>query len=236
MQEDLTLAKFASPHAHDKRPCLTHLGTAGYIYAQIFNPDGSKAPMPIKKLTDSHLTAIDMAVALGKSAAEVTRQLAEGIPSAVDEDGQTHTLPAVSLDDSGIRRLIRNRSRANGPIAEARKELFGAALAANPLSYLGGRLAEYTLLYERAAERSSGKGRDALRWNQQALRALDSISSELGRFEPTPTVSQHSHIHVSSPDLLAVVASRLGELQAANLLPEAEPKALIPKDKGVGSD
>jgi len=180
------------------------------------------------KLSEAHKLAIAHEVVCNASnAATLTKALAEGIYSAPTETGVSRRLAVVTLHYSNVSEWVRNASKPGGLISTLRQETYDGLLASTPIAHLGVRLQVIEQLLNAALDKSNGRNSMALQWSKHASELVRLIGRELQRLEPTQG-ARHAHVHVSGngnqAELLASVASRIGELSAASLLPQTIEK------------
>ena len=77
-------------------------------------------------------------------------------------------------------------------------------------------MAAYSELYEFAKDQMARSGSVGAEGSRQALKILQAIGAELGRFEPSGGRASPATVHVESGAPLNVVSARLGELIAAS--------------------
>jgi len=180
------------------------------------------------KLSDAHKSAIAHEVVTNSStAATLTKALAEGIYSAPSETGVSRQLAVVTLHYSNVSEWIRNASKPGGRIHTLRQETYDGLLVSTPIAHLGVRIQVIEQLLTDAIGNANGRSSMALQWSRHASELIRLIGRELQRLEPTQG-ARHAHVHVSGngnqAELLANVASRIGELSAASLLPQTIEK------------
>tara|TARA_Y100000310_G_scaffold236613_1_gene239836 strand:- start:1594 stop:2151 length:558 start_codon:yes stop_codon:yes gene_type:complete len=180
------------------------------------------------KLSEAHKEALaHSVVANNNTAVELTKALAEGIYSAPSETGVSRRLPVVTLHYSNVSEWVRNASKPGGLISTLRQETYDGLLASTPIAHLGVRLQVIEQLLTDAIGNANGRNSLSLQWSKHASELVRLIGRELQRLEPTQA-ARHAHVHVSGngnqAELLKSVASRIGELSAASLLPKTIEK------------